>query len=88
MFYAFHGLVLSDPTQEITQYSEIPPITSFLGTSWDVSPATITRLCDIVMKNQAVYLALKNLVLSAELKTTRMPSQSLKLEYWNIGVLN
>jgi hypothetical protein len=55
MFYAFHGLVLSDPIQEIAQYSAIPPITSFLGACWEVSPATITRLCDIVMKNQALY---------------------------------
>jgi len=55
MFYALHGLVLSDSIQEFTQYSEIPPITSFWGTCWDVSHATITRLCDIAMKNQALY---------------------------------
>jgi hypothetical protein len=88
MFNALHAVVLSDSIQEFTQYSEIPSIISFWGRCWKVSPTTINRLCDIVMKNQALYLALKNLVLSAELKTTGTPSQSVNLEYWNIGVLN
>ena len=55
MFNALHAVVLSDSIQEFTQYSEIPPIISFWGTCWKVSPATINRLCDIVMKNQALY---------------------------------
>jgi len=55
MFYALHGVVLSDSIQEFTQYSEIPRITSIFSTFWDVSYVTITRLCDIVMKNQALY---------------------------------
>ncbi len=84
MSYALHGAVLSDSVQGFTPYSGIPHITSFLSAFWDVSHATNIRLCDIVMKNQAVYLALKNLVLSAELKTTGMPSQSVKLEYWSV----
>ena len=67
MFYALHGVVLSDSIQEFTQYSGIPSITFFFSTFWDISHATITRLCDIVMKNQAVYLAVKNRVLSARI---------------------
>jgi len=56
MSNALHGVVLSDSIQGFTQYSGIPRITSIFSAFWDVSYATNIRLCDIVMKNQALYL--------------------------------
>jgi hypothetical protein len=56
MSYALHGVFLSDSVQELTQYSRIPRIASIFSAFWDVSHVTNIRLCDIVMKNQALYL--------------------------------
>jgi hypothetical protein len=54
MSYALHGGVLFDSIQQLAQFSGIPPITSF-GGNFEMNLMPRTRLCDIAMKNQALY---------------------------------
>ena len=77
MFYALHGAVLSGSIQKFTLYSAIPCITSFFSTSWDPFHGMSDRLCDIVMKNQALYLKrFQNILMIKTYRKVKIPNEN------------